>query len=135
MLKLESTPKLLSRSLRADVDTQGLLAKVQAANHRYLCDALSIAARSGRLVSGQKATWEFVESGRARAVGFACDASNRLITGFKSRFPEFKMYQLDLNREDLGARIGKSFTAIFALGQGSAQYPLMIELHRMQALR
>ena len=85
LLKLESTPKLLSRSFRTAVDTKGVLAKVQHANQRHLCDALSLAARTGRLISGQKATWEFVESGRAQAVGFANDASSRLTTDFASR--------------------------------------------------
>lgn len=135
LLKLESTPKLLNRSLRANVDTRGLLAKVCSANRRYLCDALSLAARSGRLVSGQKATWEFVGAGRARAVGFANDASPRLVAGFGAKFPELKVYELDLNREELGARIGKGSRAVFALGPGQAQHPLMIELGRMQALR
>ena len=135
LLKLESSPKLLNRPLRANVDTQGLLAKVQFANRRYLCDALSIAARSGRLVSGQKATWEFVESGRARAVGFASDASTRLVEGFLARFPTMSVYELDLDREELGSNIGKGPRAVFALGPGQAQYPLMIELRRMQALR
>ncbi|MEE2751770.1 MAG: DUF448 domain-containing protein [Myxococcota bacterium] len=135
LLKLEAAPKLLSRSFRTAVDTQGVLSKVQAANHRHLCDALSLAARTGRLISGQNATWEFVESGRAQAVGFASDASTRLKADFAARFPEFSVYELDLDREELGARIGKGTRAIFALGAGRALQPLMNELGRMQALR
>ena len=135
LLKLEAAPKILSRSFRASVDTSGVLAKVQHANRRHLDDALSLAARTGRLISGQKATWEFVESGRAQAVGFARDASPRLVNDFSMCFPGFTVYTLDLDREELGARIGKGARAVFALGAGRGLQPLMNELRRMQALR
>ncbi|MCP4804119.1 MAG: DUF448 domain-containing protein [Proteobacteria bacterium] len=134
--KVEKHPGILTRPLKAtDVDASGLLDRARAANERAFLDALSICARAGALTGGKDGVRGTISSGAALAIVLATDASPRLCEDLKRRAEPLPVETIPLDREQLGVQVGKGPRAALAVRRGRPGRHLLIELHRMVALR
>jgi predicted RNA-binding protein YlxR (DUF448 family) len=135
IVKLESQPKVLARAFRQPVDASGLLEKVRQANTRALMDALSLAARAGALVGGGKRVREALSHSRCAGLVIAADASSRLKVDLGRRSEGIERFILDLDRDALGAQIGKGPRAAMVVIASKPGRHLLRELQRHSALR
>lgn len=133
--QIERKPGLLRRSLRAQPDTKGLLAKVQAANRKAVLDALSLCQRAGALRGGKEGVRGAISSGSALALVLASDTSPRLAVDLRSRAKELPVAVLDLDTSELGNRVGKGPRAALAVLASKPGKHLVRELRRYMALR
>jgi ribosomal protein L7Ae-like RNA K-turn-binding protein len=134
-LRLESQPKLLQRAFRCPVRATGILSKVLHANSIAVEHALSLAARSGCLVSGGKRVRDALAEQNCLGVLFAEDASPRLRRDLLSRNEGKLGLEIDLDRAQLGAQIGKGPRAAVAIMGSKPGRHLIRELQRHRALR
>ncbi|HJN77965.1 MAG TPA: DUF448 domain-containing protein [Myxococcota bacterium] len=133
--KIETRPGLLHRSLRAqDVDARGLLERVRAANSLAVRDALSLCARAGALAGGKDGVRAVIGSGGGLAVVLASDSSPRLAEDLRRRATGLLVIEVPLDREALGAQVGKGPRAALAVRRSKPGRSLARELHRMAAL-
>lgn len=84
---------------------------------KKVTNLLGIAQRANKIVSGELAVERFVQSGKAKLLIVAGDAS----AGTKKKYTDMaKFYQIDLlillSKQTLGECIGKSYRAAIALG-------------------
>lgn len=133
--RLEQHPKLLQRAFRGSVKAEGILEKMRDSNLLALNHALSLAARSGALVSGGKRVREAVSDSKCLGLIFASDASSRLKQDLLSRGGEVFALELALDRASLGAQIGKGPRAAMAVMASKPGRHLIRELQRHHALR
>ncbi len=117
---LERKPKILSKVLRGPVRVEGLLAQAQASNQAALEHALSLASRSGSVVGGGDRVRTALNSGRATALILAADASPRGSADLARRAGGLPVVTLPLDRETLGARIGRGPRAALVVLRGKA---------------
>ncbi len=132
---VESRAGMIAQALDVPrVDPSGLLGRVQAANLAAVLDLLSLAARSGAVIGGAESVTEAAR--HPNTIGFisASDASPRSVTDVTSG-ATVTIFSLPLDREALGARVGKGPRAVLALRKSSATTALLRELRRMVALR
>ena len=131
----EQKPAALRRALEAPLlDTAGLLDRVRAANLAAVLDFLSLCARAGVVVGGADAL------GRLRpeqviAYVTASDASQASLENVARALVGVPVFQLGLDRDTLGARVGKGPRAAMAIRDAAPARALLVELRRMQALR
>lgn len=135
LLRLESQPKLLQRAFRCSVRGEGILEKVRRSNSLALEHALSLAARSGCLVSGGKRVRDALGEPNCLGVLFAEDASPRLCRDLLSRKEGLLKLEIALDRAALGAQIGKGPRAAVAIMGSKPGRHLIRELQRHRALR
>ena len=135
LLRLESQPKLLQRAFRCSVRADGILEKLRHANDRALQHALSLAARSGCLVSGGKRVREALSDPNCLGIVFAVDASPRLRRDLVSRKEGVEEFEVALDRGARGAQIGKGPRAAVAIIGAKPGRHLIRELQRHHALR
>lgn len=134
--KLEKHPGILTRPLKSSaIDAAGLLARVRDANTRAVLDALSICARAGALQGGKDGVRAAISNGAALAIVLAEDASPRLATDLQRRAEPLDVIALPLDRDALGAQVGKGSRAALAVRRGRPGRHLLRELRRMAALR
>ncbi len=133
--KLEQRPKVLAKVLRGPVAVEGLLDQVLFANRAAVEQALSLAARSGSVVGGGERVRGALQSERACALILACDASPRGSADLTRRARDLPVVTLHLDREALGARIGRGPRAALVVMRGKAGDYLSRELRRWAALR
>lgn len=127
---LERKPRILSRALRAPVDTGGLLDRARSANLSAVAYALSIAARSGALAGGKQRVRAALADG-ALALVLASDASERLKRDLRTRAGDTPVLEIPLDRATLGARVGKGPRAALVIKRGKTGALLAMELRRM----
>ena len=133
--RLERQGKILQRAFKGPVKTAGLLERVQAANHKAVEDALSLAARSGLLQGGKERVRASLSQERAIALLLAADTSPRLKEDLRSRTREILTVELPHDKVSLGAHIGRGPRAALVVGRGRVGQNLLQELRRLQALR
>ena len=134
--KLEKHPKILTRPLKAtSITADGLLERVRAANVQAVLDGLSICARAGALTGGKDGVRGAISSGAALAVVLADDASPRLTQDLIRRADPLPVVVIPLDRDRLGAKVGKGPRAALAVRRGRPGRHLLNELHRLVALR
>lgn len=132
---VESRPGLVAHALEVpSVDVAGLLSRVQAANVAAVLDLLSLAARSGAVIGGAESVTEAAR--QPTTVGFisAADASPRSVSDVTSG-ATVAIFSVPLDREALGARVGKGPRAVLALRRAAVTTALLRELRRMVELR
>ncbi len=132
---LEKRPKVLSRAFKQQVNCQGLLDKVRAANLLAIKDCLSLATRSGVLAGGAQQVHDVLVTGEAVAVVVASDASRRAVTEIRKHAGTLPIHSLPLNRAQLGALVGKGTRAALVIRPGKVGRRLLWELDRLEALR
>lgn len=131
----ERKPALLRRALEAPtLDTAGLLERVRAANLAAVLDFLSLCARAGALVGGADAL------GRLRpeqvvAYVTASDSSQASLENVTKVLVDVPAFALPLDKDTLGARVGKGPRVAIAVRDASPSRALLVELRRMLALR
>lgn len=86
-----------------------------------LAGLLGLARRAGKITAGTDAVIKEMTKGHAKAVLLASDASPRTQENIKRACAEKKIgcLQTDLNKEQLGASIGRGETAVTAVADSS----------------
>jgi predicted RNA-binding protein YlxR (DUF448 family) len=133
--RLQDRPRILGKVLRGPVQVAGLVEQVQAANLSAVLQSLSLAARSGSLVGGGERVRGALKSDRACALILASDASPRGSADLSRRARNLPVVTLPLDRDALGAQIGRGSRAALVVMRGKAGNYLLRELQRWTALR
>ncbi len=133
--RLQAKPGLLRRALGGEVEVDGLLERVRAANVRALADALTLAHRAGCLRSGGERVRAALGGPGAAALLLASDASPRLAEDLRRRAGDLPVFELPWDREALGRLLGKGPRAAIVVVGGAPTRPLLRELRRLAALR
>ena len=80
---------------------------------------LGLAARAGKVKSGELPVEKAVKSGQARLVILAMDASDNTKKKVRNMCTFYKVHEIEyLTREDLGKAIGKEFRAVCVILDG-----------------
>jgi uncharacterized protein len=132
---LQKRPKALAKVLQGPVQVEGLLDQARVANLAAVELALSLASRSGSVVGGGDRVRGALKSERACALILACDASPRGSADLAGRARDLPVVTLHLDRDTLGARIGRGPRAALVVMRGKAGNYLLRELRRWAALR
>ena len=135
LLRLQQQPKILQRAFRRPVKGEGILEKVQRSNALAVEHALSVAARSGCLVSGGKRVRDALGEDQCLGLLFSSDASSRLRRDLLSRREGVLELEFTLEQGALGAQIGKGPRAAIAIMSSKPGRHLIRELQRHLALR
>jgi predicted RNA-binding protein YlxR (DUF448 family) len=131
----EAKPGLLKRVLHAEeCRTEGLLARVRAANERAVGELLSLSARAGALASGGDQVEGAVRAGALLGLLIASDASAKTVEAAVGA-TGLPTWTAPWDRETLGRRIGKGPRAIVGLRPAGVTRALVDQLRRMHELR
>ena len=132
---LEAAPKLLARSLRATPSVEGFGAHLRAVIYRQALDGLSMAQAAGALVGGRDLLSRALRAEDCVAVVVATDASPRGMAEFRAIAGDAVPFvTLNLDRDGLGARIGKGPRAALGVRRSRAAAHLIRQLHRLSDL-
>ena len=132
---VESRRGLLARALAAPVVPGGLLILVRAAVETSVLDGLSMAAASGALVGGHDVLEAALRSGQVVEVAVASDASERTIASLRAAVGhEIPFTVVAVDREKLGARVGRGARAALGVVSSRATLGLRTQLRRLRAL-
>ena len=100
-----------------------------------MLDGLSMATAAGCLVGGAERLQQALRNGEVSVVAVAADASPRTLEGFRRVAGEEVVFvNLRIDREALGARMGRGFRAAVGVRHGRASRYLISQLHRLLAL-
>lgn len=136
---LHKKPSLLGRSLKIDglgpEAVVGLLDEAREATWKHALALLSLCARSGCLASGAEQVHATISAGDALALLVAADASPQSVDAARGSHTDVPLFQLPLDRETLGLRIGKGPRAALAIRAGGPAHALLEQLRRREALR
>jgi len=132
---LEKKPRILSRALKGQASTGGLLERVRAANLQALDYGFSLAARSGAVAGGKERVRGALSHGEALMLVLASNASERLKMDLRSRAKDVLVLEVPIDRDMLGAKVGKGPRAALVIKRGKVGAYLVRELRRMDDLR
>ena len=132
---LSGRSSALSRALGIPAPTQDVPALVRGAVYSAALDALTLAAKAGALVGGFDLLEASLRRGEVTEVILAADASERTVAALRGLAPEDVQFtSLDLDRDALGARIGRGARAALGVLRSKACSPLRTQLRRLRAL-
>ena len=130
--RAEARPEGLRRTLKSQVRTEGLGVAIREAVIRSALDGLSMAAAAGALVGGHDLLEDALANGRISEVVVAVDASERTIADLRKAAGESVAFvRLPLDREALGARVGRGPRAALGVGASRATHHLRMQLRRL----
>jgi len=132
---LQKKPRILGRALKGQANPGNLLERVRAANFQALDYGLSLAARSGAVAGGKERVRAALSHGEALMLLLAEDASERLKTDLRGRARETPVLEVPMDRDTLGAKVGKGPRAALVIKRGKVGAYLVRELRRMDDLR
>ncbi len=126
----------LAKALHAPrVDASGLLAQLQGAVARSIEDGLSQAAAAGALICGHDALERALRSGAVVEVALANDAAERTERDLRRVAGEDVPFTVvSLDRDALGARVGRAPLAAVGVTDASASVHLRRQLRRLREL-
>lgn len=137
---LQAKPGALTRALDADRAIVGdLAAALRAQVDRAIADGLSMAQAAGALLGGHDMLVNGIRGGEVLELVIASDASDRTVDDLRaalsaSPHPNAPVTRISLDREALGARIGKGSRAAVGVTPSRAATHLRRQLHRWRAL-
>jgi uncharacterized protein len=131
---LEARRALLCRALRSEVDSTGLLDRLRLVLGSDLKDALGVAARSGSVRGGAEVLARLNPGSGVVALVVAEDAAPRSVVAVTRLLPDVPVYHPPLDRNALGATVGKGPRAVLAVSPGSASRRLLRVLRRREGL-
>ena len=133
--RLEKSPGILHRGLGSTPSTEKLRVDLTQMIRFAVRDGLSMAAASGALVGGKRLLEKAIKNGSVRHVVFASDASERTVSEFLGLPSEDLIsVQLTLNRDALGAAIGKGERAALGIRSCRGSMHLIRQLRRLRGL-
>jgi len=133
---LESKPQILAKALKAPgIKVEGLRPRVLAAAWARVLELLSLAARAGQVAGGAEQLTEALKAGQLRLVLLASDTSEESIAKIKSSSGSIPCVKMELDKEALGARVGKGPRAALGLRAGSLSRAIAEQLPRIEELR
>ncbi len=133
--KLQSHGGILGRTLRGQVDTAGLEVAMREAILHHVLNALSLAAAAGSLVGGRDVLEKALREQRIVAVVVASDASERTLRALQQVASEQVPFTpLPLDRDSLGARVGRAPRAALGVLDTRASTSLRRGLRRLRDL-
>jgi len=119
-----------------------LLGNVRAVVHSSALDALTLAAKAGALVGGFDVLETSLRRGEVTEIVLASDASVRTVHALRGlaqgsveiAADSVPFTVLDLDRDALGARVGRGARAALGVLRSKACTPLRSQLRRLRAL-
>lgn len=133
--RLEKQGGRLSHALKGPVQVDGLLEQLRSRVMAALLDGLSMASASGSLVGGHDQLSQALRDGRIRQVVVARDASPRTVESLRRAAPEgVDFVNIDVGREDLGARAGRGARAAVGVLPTRGAAHLSRQLRRLRDL-
>ena len=137
---VEARPGSAARVLGVTtVDAGGLLANLRDQVVRAIADGLSLAQASGALIGGHDVMIHGINDGDVVEIIVANDASERTIDDLRkavegSVHPNVPFTQIPMDRDTLGARIGRGSRAALGVKASRAAVHLRRQLRRLRAL-
>ena len=132
---------MLSKALGVSVVSKELVATVRGAVQASALDALSVAAKAGALVGGFDVLEASLRRGEVIEVVLASDASERTVSSLQTVsaprdgvVDQVPFTVIALDREALGARVGRGSRAALGVLRSKACTPLRTQLRRLRAL-
>lgn len=132
----EARPAQVARALKLEnCSTEGLRQRIYEATQARVLDLLSLAARAGLVASGADQLEGALRAGEVVALLIACDASEMTVQKIRGLQPDILCVTMPLDREVLGAKVGKGPRAALGLRHGSVTRALLKQLPRLAELR
>lgn len=126
---------VLKRALGAEGDVGALEAQLRDRVREAMLDGLSMAAAAGALVGGRDVLERALVEERVAEVIVASDASPRTVEALRRAAGDAVPFTVvDVDRETLGARIGKGARAAVGVLASSASVHLRRQLRRLRML-
>jgi predicted RNA-binding protein YlxR (DUF448 family)/ribosomal protein L7Ae-like RNA K-turn-binding protein len=134
--RAESRPDILRRALDVEhLEVSGLLDAARDGVFRHALDLLSLSSRAGALASGGEQVTEALRGDDVVGILLAVDASARTRSDVLSAARGRPCFDVPLDRDALGQRIGKGPRAAVVLRGSSITRALARELRKLAALR